>query len=901
VSLPRGVGFLLRAFVPSDRVEDVLGDLEEVHGERVERRGPWLAAIPTILEAAEVSAAAGLMRLRSQTVVPMSWIDFKLGVRMLVKYPGLTLVGGLAMAFGIFVGAACYEFYAQVLHPTLPLDEGERVVALDLLDDRSQYPELRVLRDFSVWRSELAGVQELGAANPRLSTLVVGDDRGEPIESAEMTASAFQVARVPPLMGRTLVEADESPRAPSVAVIGYQVWQTRFGADPEVVGRTVAVDGVDRTIVGVMPPGFGFPVNQQLWTPLRVDPALEPLEGPAVFVFGRLAPGVTIDMARAELDRYVAGAVGETPGAYAHLHARVRPYTDGAWHIRIFGDILPEIVLVNVFAGLFLVLVCGNVALLVFARAAAREGEIVVRAALGASRWRIVSQFFFEALVLGTLAGVVGVSVVGWGLERLVNAVLDGQLPAFWHHTSLSPRTLVYAALLTLLAALIAGAVPGLKITSGDLESRLRRQTSGGGGLRFGGVWTAVIVLQIAATVTFPAVGWSRRQESVHVERQDLGFASTQYLAFRLGFKNVSITSDEDLVQHKARLARAVRALSERLDAEVAVHGVTMTRAVPGTHHATRRVEMDGGGEAPRNEWDEMGVGRRLRGGLVAWNYFEVLGVAPIQGRTFDAADTDPEARTVLVNQPFVDEVLGGRNPIGRELRYLSSDDGWEGVEPGDEPGPWYRIVGVVPELGMGTGANPEIPRAGLYHAVPPGSLGGRTWLLVNVSGDPPAFAARLREIAAAVDPDIALLDLQPLEAVREAQLRAYTYGVWLIVGVSGVALLLSLAGIYSVTAFTVTRRTREIGLRIALGAGPAQVAGATFRRPLMQVAAGLLVGLGLCALLFRGRDAFLWGKPLVVLLSYTAVMTAVCSLACVIPMRRALSVEPTEALAADG
>ena len=897
MSLPRGATFLLRALVSADRVEDLIGDLEEVHRERVARRGRWLATVLTSLEAVEMAAAARLMRLRLHTMVPMSWIDFKLGVRMLVKYPGLTLVGGLAMAFGIFAGAACYEFYSQVLHPRLPLDEGERVVALTLFDDRHQGDELRVLRDFAVWRTELSAIQELGAAEWLLSNLVTGDGRGEPIAAVAMTASAFQMTRVPPLMGRTLVAADESPSASLVVVVGYDVWQTRFGADPDVLGRTVLVNEVEHTIVGVMPPGFGFPKNQELWMPLRVNPALEPLQGPQVFVFGRLAPGMTLDMARAELDRYVARAVIEHPEAYEHLHARVLGYAEDAFFIMVEEDVR----FLNVFAGLFLVLVCGNVALLMFARAAAREGEIVVRAALGASRWRIVSQFFFEALVLGTAAGLVGVSAVGWGLERFAHAALGGQLPAFWHHTSLSPRTLVYAALLTLFAAVIAGVIPGLKITSGDLDSRLRRQTSGGGGLRLGGVWTAVIVLQIAATVTFPVAGWFLRQDAVHIQQQDLGFASTEYLSFGL-YLNPSRSDATEQVPYETRLARTVRTLSERLAAEASVGGVTMTRTVPGTYHVMRRVEMDDGGEAPRNEWDEMGVGRRLRWGLVAPNFFEVLGAAPIQGRTFNAADADPEARTVVVNQPFVDEVLGGRNPIGRRVRYLPSRDAWDGVELGDEPGPWHRIVGVVPELGMSNGANPHLPRAGLYHAVSPGSQLWRTRILVQVNGDAPAFATRLREIAAEVGPDIAVLDLQPLDAVKEAELRPYVYGMWLIVGISGLAILLSLAGIYSVTSFTVTRRTREIGVRVALGAGPARVAGAIFRRPLMQVAAGLLVGLWLCVLVGWGLDAKgLWGKPLVVLLSYTVVMTAVCLLACVVPLRRALGVEPTEALAADG
>ena len=904
MKLPRLALFLLRRFGPPGRVEDLLGDLEEVHRGRVERRGGWLATLLTSVEAMELAGASALMRLGRRWSAPMSWIDFKLGLRMLVRYPGLTLVGGLAMAFGIFVGAACFEFYSQVLHPELPFDEGDRVVDVSLFDDRSREKEPRLLHDFAMWRSELSTIAELGAARPLIPNLVIGDGRGEPIRAATMTGSAFGMTGVPPLMGRTLVPADDSPSAPNVLVIGYDAWQIRFGADPRVIGRTVLLGDVEHAVVGVMPPGFGFPVNEELWIPLRVDPtSLEPLRGPGVMVFGRLAPGATYDQARTELSTLVARSRAERPDAYEHLHARVLPYAEAALGITHLGDRL-GIMSINAFAGLFLILLCGNVALLMFARAAAREGEIVVRTALGASRRRIVWQLFSEALVLGTVAGLAGVGAAGYGLERFAYAVLGGGPPAFWFHTSLSPRTVVYAAALTLLAAVIAGVVPGLKITSGKVDSRLRRASAGGGGLRFGGVWTAVIIVQVAATVTFPAVGWFVRRDAVNIRAQELGFPSEEYLTTRLRLNpraSESLSDSTGQSTYAGRFAGTVQELTERLEAEPSVEGVTMTTNLPGTYHDWRRIELDEGGETPRSELDRKGPGRWVYGGRVTPNFFDVLGAEAILGRTFNADDADPEARTVIVNQPFVDNVLGGRNPIGRHLRYLASGEGWGGVQLGDEPGPWYRIVGVVPDLGMNNGANADLLGAGFYHAVSPESLRAST-LLVHVRGDVSTFATRLREIAGEVEPDLALVSVRSLDQAKEDDLRLYAYWIWLIIGVSGIAMLLSLAGIYSVMSFTVARRTREIGVRVALGAGPARVAGAIFRRPLVQIACGLLMGFLLCVLLGWGIDAEgLWGKPLAMLLSYGALMTAVCFSACVVPMRRALGVEPREALGADG
>jgi predicted permease len=561
---------------------------------------------------------------------------------------------------------------------------------------------------------------------------------------------------------------------------------------------------------------------------------------------------------------------------------------------------------VNVFAGLFLMLVCGNVALLMFARAAAREGEIVVRTALGASRRRIVSQLFSEALVLGTVAALVGVGAAKWGLERFVTA-FQGEVPMmFWYHTWLSPRTYAYAALLTLFAASIAGVVPGLKITSGRVDARLRRLTAGGGGLRFGGIWTAVIVVQVAATVTLPVVGYFVRRDAVNIEAYEFGVATEEYVSARLRLNPAtygSVSETADSVPYAIRFGRAARLLAERLEAEPEVAGVAMSRSEPGTYHEWRRIEMDAGGEAPRTRLDEQGVGRWVAGGVVSPNFFEVMETEPLRGRTFAAADADPEARTVVVNQPFVDAVLGGRNPIGRRLRYVASPDAWDGVErTGSEPGPWYRIVGVVPELGMKNGASDKGHLyAGFYHAREPESRRTPT-LLVHVNGDARAFTSRLIEIAGEVEPDLALLSPRTLDMVKESDLRVYSYWLRLIAGVSGLAVLLSLAAIYSVMAFTVARRTREIGVRIALGARAGRVAGAIFRRPLLQLASGVVLGFLISAILGWGIDAEgLWGRPLAVLLGYAAVMTGVCLLACLVPLRRALAVEPSQALAAEG
>ncbi|MFL5579355.1 MAG: ABC transporter permease [Gemmatimonadaceae bacterium] len=330
----------------------------------------------------------------------LSWLDFKLGFRMLVKYPGLTLVGGLTMAFAIGVGAAGFEVVAQIVSPRLPLDEGDRIVALQQWDAHAGRREDRVLHDFARWRAGLRSVTDLGAYRATAHNLIVADGPGEPVEVAEVTPSAFRLTRVPPALGRPLVDGDERPGAPNVVVIGWDVWQSRFAGDSGVLGATVRLGRTPATVVGVMPKGYRFPVFHDLWMPLRLDPLQHAAgEGPALrIVFGRLAPGATLRDAQAELDADARRAAADAPATHARLRPRAIPYTRSVFDLPRVASV--GLWSVNVFLVMLLVLVCSNVALLTFARAAAREGEIVVRTALGASRARVVMQLVSEALVL---------------------------------------------------------------------------------------------------------------------------------------------------------------------------------------------------------------------------------------------------------------------------------------------------------------------------------------------------------------------------------------------------------------------------------------------------------------------------------------------------------------------
>ena len=849
--------------------------------------------------------------LRRFDQLHVSWLDFKLGFRMLGRYPGLTLVGGFAMAFAIWTGAGTYEFVTQVVSPTLPLAGGDRVVGLRNWDAAEGRADRRVLHDVVAWRRELASVRDLGAFRIAVRNLITREGDAEPIEVAEMSASAFRVTRVAPLLGRTLVDADERPGATPVVVIGHDVWQRRFGGAADVVGRAVRLGSTQRTVVGVMPAGYAFPVAQSVWVPLRLDDLEHPRgEGPDLGVFGRLAPGVTLEQARAELTALGRRAAADFPRTNEHLRPQVMPYAQSI--LDLSGTEALLVRSTNIFLVMFLVLVCGNVALLMFARAATRESEIVVRSALGASRGRIVTQLFAEALVLGGVATAVGLAAAGFGLRwgmRVVESELQGgmRLP-FWFSPTLSPETVLYAAVLTVLGAVIAGVMPALKVTGG-LQARLREAGAAGGGLRFGGIWTAVIISQVAVTVAFPVTAFFVRRDAVQIRAITADFPADEYLSAQLRMDRQTAEGAPVDTSRAALLARfrvTTEELERRLAAEPGVVGVTFADRLPRMYHPARLVDVDEGGAAPLHP-DYPAY--RVSSASVDADYFDVLQAPILMGRRFHSGDVvagDPAAGTprarggaVIVNQSFVSLVLGGRNPIGRRVRFRHFEESEREWADREEPGPWHEIVGVVPDMGMAAGPDPKV--AGIYHPRSPDAT-YPLHMAVHVRGDPAAFTPRLRTVALAVDPTLQLDRIVPMHELSDGELQFLSFWFRITVFVSAIAVMLSLAGIYAVMSFTVARRTREIGIRVALGADPRRIVLAIFRRPLTQVALGVLAGGVLMALLMIAAAGFVVRpKAMALLAAYALFMLLVCMLACIVPTRRALRVEPTEALRGDG
>ena len=833
---------------------------------------------------------------RKKSFMPfgMSLLDFKLGLRMLIKYPGLTVVGGVAIAFAMAVGVGTFEFMSDVAFPTLPLDEGDRIVDVRNWDRNARRSDTRALHDFVTWRAELESIEDLSAYRGFERNLVTGDGRPAPVYGVEISASAFRLARVAPLLGRVLVEADEQIGASSVVVIGYDMWQTRFGGASDVVGQTVRLGNTPTTVAGVMPEGFGFPWAHSLWAPFRVNVVdYERGEGPAIRIIGRLAPGFTFTDARAELTSIGLRTAADFPDTHEHVEPRLMPYGEFA------PDGWTEAALYSTHALFFLalmVLACANVALLVFVRTATREREIVVRNALGASRGRIVMQLFAEALVLGGIAAVVGLAAASFGLRwatGVFEAVEEFALP-FWVNGRIAPMTVLYAVLFTVFGAIVVGVLPALKATGRHgIHARLQRMAGGGSGMQVGGLWTGVIVTQVALTVAFLPIVIYVGLETAEIRGADVGFPAEEYLSVQLAMDAETPAvafAEASREEFLARFHASYRELERRIVAEPGIVGVTFANSLPGGSHRRGRIEVDGATVDPHS-----GGGHHLQTATVDLDFFNALDTPIRLGRGFDAADLESNQGVVIVDESFVREILEDRNPIGRRIRYLDPENRAAPVPaPDREPGPWYEIVGVAGGLAMTIDS--DLP--GFYHLLAPDEA-YPVRMIVHVAGDPEAFAPRLRTVAAAVNPALRLNEVQSVDEATAQALLGYESWFLVVVVAGALGLLLSNAGIYSVMAFTVSRRTREIGVRVALGADRRRIVAAILSRSFVQVVLGVVVGaVFLVAVLVLTDSGFRpSAKGAGLLASYMAAMMGVCLLACIVPTRRALRVDPTEAL----
>ncbi len=814
-----------------------------------------------------------------------SWLDVKLGLRMLLKQPGLTLVTIFALSIGIPASLIPYHV-VDALQAPLPFDDGDRVLGIRNRNVAEGRTQVRSLHDFFMWRDELTTFEAIAAARSDPYNVISEDGRAAPIRGSEITASAFEILRVRPLMGRTLLQSDEIPGAADVVVIGYDVWQTRLAGDPEAVGTTIRIGPVPHEVIGVMPHGFMFPVSDLLWLPLRDQPTdYERGMGPDLLIFGRLADGVSKEEAQAELSTIGARMANEFPDTHERLRPQAMDYTSMV--LGIDPDDMQEVYFIQLIALALLGIVCGNVGTLILARTATRTTEITVRTALGASRGRIVSQLFVESLILAVLSAGLGLAL-GHRFAMEFSRRVFQEAP-FWMDFGVAPKTVAIAMGLAIFCAVIAGVFPALKAAGRRVQRNLQQATTGSG-IRFGKGATLLIICEVALAMGFLTMGASMSRSLLAGASVQMEIEPDEYMMAMLRIPwtdHSALENDISVADFRTQVIATHEALASRLGAEPGVRGAAMASNLPAMQHGGRRLEVEG------DDQGEDFQGHLVMRARVDVGFFDGLGVSVLDGRGFTTADlagTIEEDRTaVIVNTAFVEYVLGGRNPIGRRVRYIPPED--------QEPGPWYEIIGVVGHLGMNE-MNPERDE-GLYHPAAPGEM-HPIWVAVHVGEDPLSFTPRFRQITGEVDAEAMIQYPAAMVDAPNGARQATQYGTILLVFLSTIAIVLSGAGLYALMSFTVSQRTREIGIRSALGARPGSIVIAIARRAFLQLVAGVIAGVGLALWLIQqtaGGTTSRGTNWTATLAAFAGFMLLVGMVACLAPTLRGLRIRPVEAL----
>ena len=663
-----------------------------------------------------------------------SRMDFTLGARMLVKYPALSLIGGAGLAVGVAIGAAFFTIAYSLLYATLPIERGERIVALENWDLDANNEMQRSMHDLLVWQREMTTVEEIGAFRTIARNLIVPGDPPSRSRSRRSRRRASTSPACRRSLDARLSRQTRVAGAPPIVVIGADVWQSRFGGDAAVLGRELRLGNVVHTIVGVMPEGYGFPVNHSYWIPLRTDAsAFGRREGPDIFIFGRLRDGVAMEQAQAELSALGAQAASAFPLTHARLQPRVMPYAHAILDIQ--GSTAWDLTAMQSMFSMLAVIVAINVGVLVYARTATRQREIAVRTAVGASRRRIVGQLFIEALVLSGAAAAAGIGLARFGIAQgfaIFAAEGNGPLPYFLD-LGMPVATYVYVGVLTLFAAAVSGVLPALHATGRRVQETLK-QASGTDGLRLGRVWTVLIVAQVAiAMVGLPAtvkISWGGIESSL----TKANFREESFLA-----AIVSTDPDAPIGMPQATYARESVSRFEKsktdlvtgLEAEPAVDDVTVADSIPGSE-PWARIAIDGT-VAPQSGAVVARVNR------VATDFFDAFGARVIAGRELRESDGTGSAQAIVVNTAFVEQLLGGTNAVGRRVQYVEAGARAPAI---GAPTTHYEIVGVMSDLSTNT-LEPELIEPVIYH---PLRSSTRATALIRLRGNDPLHSRHASE-----------------------------------------------------------------------------------------------------------------------------------------------------------
>jgi putative ABC transport system permease protein len=800
--------------------------------------------------------------------------DLRIALRTLRKSPSFTATAVLALAAGIGANAAIFSMVDALLLRPLPMAHADRLV--EVWEDASSmgFPHgTPAPANFVDWKQRNHVFLDMAADRGDI-VAITGDGPPEEVEESLITANWLPVLGVTPLLGRNILEAEDAPGASNIALISHRLWQQRYGGDPRIVGRDILLDGIKHRVIGVMPPGFIFPRHSDVWRPLALSNAdRNARDSHYLHVYGRLRPGISIADGQRDMTAIASQLEREYPDSNAHIGAAVIGLRE-----ELLGPLDLALHVLAGGVGLVLLICCANIAGLMLARAAGREREMAVRAALGAGRWRLARQGLTESLIIALGGAALGVLFAVYGLEPL--SALVPQTMRGWSQPQIDGHMLLFVASAAVLSAALCGALPAMGMARVDVAAILQQ----GGRAGIGGkakLRRSLVVAEVALAVILCGGAGLMLKTVWALTHVDLGFQPEQVLTMRT---QLPARAGSRYAQFPARQV-FYETVIQRVKAIPGIIDAGYTTFLPLTNRGgTSGFVIEGAPPPERGHRPD--ANRRA----VTRDYFHTIGMRLIAGRWFDEHDRADSPPVAIINEAAAKQYWPGQNPVGRRFHL------------GGPEHPWTTIVGIVNDVRqMGLDAP---GRAEMYFSAsqPEGPVGFFTPrdLAVRVTGDPLSYANAVRQAIWSVDADQPVTDVQPLTALVSSETTTQRAQLWLLGGFAALALVLAAIGLYGLLSHMVAQRTRDIGVRMALGARRGQVMASVIGQGLRLVSVGLVTGTAAAFWLTRLMQRLLFGvKPAdpATFVIVAAILGLAGALACYVPARRATRIDPMQAL----
>jgi putative ABC transport system permease protein len=809
-----------------------------------------------------------------KVITDMLLRDIKYALRLLWKRPGFTVVAIITLALGIGANTAIFSVINAVLLAPLPYEDSDKLVAVwdrQIISNENQQPV--ALPNLDDWKEQNQVFEELALTRNVTFNLTQAGET-ERVSGARVSTNLYQLLRIKPLTGRLFSEAEGRPGAESVALLSYGLWQRRYAADPQMVGRSIQLDGVPCTVVGVLPKGVSYPTAEtELVIPFVPLTRESQRANHFVRVIGRLREGVTLAQARAEMDTIAARLEQQYPDTNTGWRVQLLPLQE-----QLVGNIRPALLVLLGAVGCVLLIACANVANLLLSRAVGRRMELAVRTALGASRWQLIRQLLTESILLSLCGGLFGLLLAVWAVPVLTR-LSSGSIPRV-EEIGINYRVLLFTVLVSLLTGIIFGLIPAWQSSSRKLTASLREGRRGStGGLLHKRVLGLLVITEVALALVLLVGAGLMIRSFASVRQVSPGYDPQGILTAGIGLSPIKYAE----MQKQATFYQDLLTKIEALPGVVAVAGVSRLPVVATI--STSDFTIKG---RPVASGHEPSVNARL----VSPRYFQTMGIPFVQGRDFTARDTKEMPDAVIVNQMMAERFWPGEDPLGQYIQ-LSA-----------ETTRWREVVGVVGNEKL-SGLDNEVGPA-VYIPISQNTFPNAArsiFLVVRAEGDPVRLAPSIQKELRSMDQEQALFQVRPLEEVISNSLSQRRFNSLLLVIFGALAGLMAAVGIYGVIAYSVTQRTNEIGIRLALGAQPKDVLKMILGQGIKLTLIGVAIGLVAAFALTRILSSLLYGVSATDPLTFLGVpllLTAVAALASYLPARRATKVDPCVALRYD-